>query len=324
MGDHAGGHEHDGDAQRRDADREELRHEEGGGHDERRDGDPGLGSEIHGGMVVDGRAGVRGRSAKPPRPRGVRPPANRSFIRSLGATPPDGRNCRSADPPPSIPNADPHHAQPDPPAPRRPPAHPGRGLRRRRGRPGGDPGNPPADLTYATSPAHYDAESAIAPNVASWSGGDPTSFTIVPALPEGLALDGATGVISGTTTKRLGPTRTYTHHGRERGRDDFGRPGAHRGRARGARRRLRRRDRGQRAGAAGQVRARTGRSHLLQRARHRGHPRAPRGRDASRRAVRRERRGHGPAPGAPRHRRAIRTSSRTAGSTCWRARPGWA
>jgi glucose/arabinose dehydrogenase len=75
---------------------------------------------------------------------------------------------------------------------------------------GGEPGNPPADLTYATSPAHYDAESTITPNVASWSGGDPTSFTVVPALPEGLALDGATGVISGTTTKRLGPTRVYT------------------------------------------------------------------------------------------------------------------
>lgn len=75
---------------------------------------------------------------------------------------------------------------------------------------GGDLGDPPTGLAYATAPAQYDSQTTIAPNAASWSGGEPDTFSVVPALPEGLTLDATTGVISGTTTERLGPTRTYS------------------------------------------------------------------------------------------------------------------
>lgn len=75
---------------------------------------------------------------------------------------------------------------------------------------GPGPGDPPTGLVYATSPAQYDSETTIVPNTPTVSGGEATSFAVAPALPEGLALDPTTGVISGTTTKRLGPTRTYT------------------------------------------------------------------------------------------------------------------
>jgi len=56
----------------------------------------------------------------------------------------------------------------------------------------------PSALTYGTTTAVYAANSAISPNVPSWSsaGGTPTSFS--GSLPQGLSLDPTTGVISGT------------------------------------------------------------------------------------------------------------------------------
>jgi len=73
---------------------------------------------------------------------------------------------------------------------------------------GGTP--PPSNLAYATTVALYDAQATIVPNVPTWEGGTPTGFAVAPALPEGLALDPATGVISGTTTERLQPRTTHT------------------------------------------------------------------------------------------------------------------
>ncbi len=57
----------------------------------------------------------------------------------------------------------------------------------------------PSGLTYSTNPAVYSAGAAITPNVPGWSsaGGTPTSFASQ-GLPQGLSLDSATGIISGT------------------------------------------------------------------------------------------------------------------------------
>lgn len=58
-------------------------------------------------------------------------------------------------------------------------------------------GNPPKDLSYATTDAYYDACTAIDANVPTVTG-TVTSWSVSPALPGGLALDPETGIISGT------------------------------------------------------------------------------------------------------------------------------
>ncbi|MBL8949701.1 MAG: putative Ig domain-containing protein [Myxococcaceae bacterium] len=63
---------------------------------------------------------------------------------------------------------------------------------------GGGAPNPPTGVTYATNPALYRLGASITPNVPTVTGGTPTTFTSVPALPAGLTLDMTTGVISGT------------------------------------------------------------------------------------------------------------------------------
>ncbi|HET8732539.1 MAG TPA: putative Ig domain-containing protein, partial [Anaeromyxobacteraceae bacterium] len=59
---------------------------------------------------------------------------------------------------------------------------------------------PPAALTYAQNPVTYPVGQAITPNRPSSTGGAITSYAVVPALPAGLVLDTATGVVSGTPT----------------------------------------------------------------------------------------------------------------------------
>lgn len=70
-------------------------------------------------------------------------------------------------------------------------------------------GPPPTALTYATNPAVYVRGSAIPPNVPSHAGGTVTSYAVTPALPAGLRLDAATGILSGTPTANT-PTAPYT------------------------------------------------------------------------------------------------------------------
>jgi uncharacterized repeat protein (TIGR01451 family) len=59
----------------------------------------------------------------------------------------------------------------------------------------------PAGLTYSTNPATYSVAAPITPNAPSVSGagGAPTGFAVTSgALPQGLAIDPVTGIISGT------------------------------------------------------------------------------------------------------------------------------
>lgn len=58
----------------------------------------------------------------------------------------------------------------------------------------------PTSLTYSANPAVYTAGKAITPNTPSSSGGAVSSYAVSPALPSGLALNGTSGVISGTPT----------------------------------------------------------------------------------------------------------------------------
>ncbi len=68
---------------------------------------------------------------------------------------------------------------------------------------------PPSGLTYSSNPAVYTVGQAITNNTPSWSGGQPTSYAVTPALPAGLSMDVTTGIISGAPTT---PTlqATYT------------------------------------------------------------------------------------------------------------------
>lgn len=58
----------------------------------------------------------------------------------------------------------------------------------------------PSAIQYATNPANYVLDVEISANAPTVTGGTPTEFTVAPALPAGLALDGTTGVVSGTPT----------------------------------------------------------------------------------------------------------------------------
>jgi hypothetical protein len=68
-----------------------------------------------------------------------------------------------------------------------------------------EPLQPPSGLAYASNPADYLAGQAITPNVPSVGGGTPTAWSVAPTLPAGLALDAATGTLTGTPTALSGP-----------------------------------------------------------------------------------------------------------------------
>jgi hypothetical protein len=62
----------------------------------------------------------------------------------------------------------------------------------------------PSGLAYSSNPATYTLGTAIAANTPTSGGGPVVAYEVSPALPAGLALDGTTGVITGTPTA---PTR---------------------------------------------------------------------------------------------------------------------
>jgi hypothetical protein len=66
----------------------------------------------------------------------------------------------------------------------------------------------PTRLVYTTDPAVYTKGAAISPNSPYVVGGAVASYRVSPALPAGLSLDPATGVISGTPTA-LAPAQGY-------------------------------------------------------------------------------------------------------------------
>ncbi|MDR3726340.1 MAG: putative Ig domain-containing protein [Terracidiphilus sp.] len=59
---------------------------------------------------------------------------------------------------------------------------------------------PPAALSYATQTAIYPQGAQIAPNTPANSGGTVIAYSVSPALPAGLSLSAATGIISGAPT----------------------------------------------------------------------------------------------------------------------------
>src|SRR5207244_1346518 len=64
---------------------------------------------------------------------------------------------------------------------------------------GGPPPQAPTGLSYAT-PLLFRVGVAATPASPTVSGGAPTLYDVQPALPAGLSIDPATGVISGTPT----------------------------------------------------------------------------------------------------------------------------
>lgn len=68
---------------------------------------------------------------------------------------------------------------------------------------------PPTGLAYAMNPATFFQGLAITPDAPSTSGGPVVSYAVAPALPPGLSLDLATGILSGTPTA-LAATAPYT------------------------------------------------------------------------------------------------------------------
>lgn len=66
---------------------------------------------------------------------------------------------------------------------------------------GSSPGpliEPPSSITYSANPAVYTVGTAISPNLPTHGGGEVASWSVTPALPPGLSLDPASGVIAGT------------------------------------------------------------------------------------------------------------------------------
>jgi WD40 repeat protein len=72
-----------------------------------------------------------------------------------------------------------------------------------------DPLAATATLTYAVNPAVYTVGTAITPNNPTLSTGTATAYSVAPALPAGLVLDGTTGVLTGTPTT-VAALATYT------------------------------------------------------------------------------------------------------------------
>jgi putative Ig domain-containing protein len=68
---------------------------------------------------------------------------------------------------------------------------------------------PPSSLTYATMSAAYTVNQVIAANIPNYTGGVATDYSVSPALPDGLALDPTSGVITGTPTVPVA-VRSYT------------------------------------------------------------------------------------------------------------------
>jgi DNA-binding beta-propeller fold protein YncE len=71
------------------------------------------------------------------------------------------------------------------------------------------PGLPPSGLSYATLSATYGVGTAITANRPASKGGAVAGYSVAPALPWGLTLDGTTGVISGVPTVAM-PQANYT------------------------------------------------------------------------------------------------------------------
>ena len=67
----------------------------------------------------------------------------------------------------------------------------------------------PTNLVYPTNPAVYVKGTAIAANTPTVGGGTVTSYSVSPALPAGLALSTATGILTGTPTA-VAPPGAYT------------------------------------------------------------------------------------------------------------------
>ena len=68
---------------------------------------------------------------------------------------------------------------------------------------------PPSGVTYGSGPFTYENGTLITPLTPSAGGGAVVSWSVSPALPTGLVLDAATGVISGTPTV-ISPSTVYT------------------------------------------------------------------------------------------------------------------
>ncbi|MCX6081462.1 MAG: putative Ig domain-containing protein [Chloroflexi bacterium] len=64
----------------------------------------------------------------------------------------------------------------------------------------------PTGITYSTNPAVYAKDVSIMEIIPTVRGGKATAFTVSPPLPNGLNLDPATGIISGTPTTTLAKT----------------------------------------------------------------------------------------------------------------------
>ena len=69
--------------------------------------------------------------------------------------------------------------------------------------------DPPTELTFSAPEATYQRGTEISPNQPSNSGGVATAYVVTPALPAGLELHPATGVLSGTPTTATAEAR-YT------------------------------------------------------------------------------------------------------------------
>jgi hypothetical protein len=67
---------------------------------------------------------------------------------------------------------------------------------------------PPASLTYTTTTGDYIVGIAMPENIPTLTGGNATSFSITPALPDGLALNPTTGLINGVPLS-ISPIANY-------------------------------------------------------------------------------------------------------------------